>query len=95
MMLAAHALGLGSCWINREIEMFRTSEGHDLMVRELGLPEGLTGVGAISLGYPDGAASPCKPRKEGRPLDFFGAGFRRSGRFLLVLVKSVVTGRLA
>lgn len=54
MMLAAHALGLGSCWINREIEMFRTSEGHDLMVRELGLPEGLTGVGAISLGYPDG-----------------------------------------
>ena len=33
--------------------------------RELGLPEGLTGVGAISLGYPDGAASPCKPRKEG------------------------------
>ena len=56
MMLAAHALGLGSCWINREIEMFRTSEGHDLMVRELGLPEGLTGVGAISLGYPDGAA---------------------------------------
>ena len=65
MMLAAHALGLGSCWINREIEMFRTSEGHDLMVRELGLPEGLTGVGAISLGYPDGAASPCKPRKEG------------------------------
>ena len=65
MMLAAHALGLGSCWINREIEMFRTSEGHDLMVRELGLPEGLTGVGAISLGYPDGAPSPCKPRKEG------------------------------
>ena len=37
----------------------------DLMVRELGLPEGLTGVGAISLGYPDGAVSPCKPRKEG------------------------------
>lgn len=65
MMLAAHALGLGSCWINREIEMFRTSEGRDLMVRELGLPEGLTGVGAISLGYPDGAPSPCKPRKEG------------------------------
>lgn len=26
-----------------------------------------------------------------RSLDFFGAGFRRSGRFLLVLVKSVVT----
>lgn len=78
MMLAAHALGLGSCWINREIEMFRTSEGHDLMVRELGLPEGLTGVGAISLGYPDGAASPCKPRKEG----YVRISDRRSLRFV-------------
>ena len=26
MMLAAHALGVGSCWINREREMFATEE---------------------------------------------------------------------
>lgn len=31
MMLAAHALGLGSCWIHREREMFATEEGKQLM----------------------------------------------------------------
>lgn len=64
MMLAAHALGLGSCWINREQEMFDTPEGRQLMA-EWGLPEGLMGVGALSLGYPDGDTRPAKPRKDG------------------------------
>ena len=64
MMLAAHAQGLGSCWIHREREMFATEEGKELM-REWGLPEGLIGIGALSLGYPDGEPSPAKPRKEG------------------------------
>ena len=64
MMLAAHAQGLGSCWIHREREMFATEEGKELM-REWGLPEGLVGIGALSLGYPDAAPSPAKPRKEG------------------------------
>lgn len=63
MMLAAHALGLASCWINREIEMFSTTEGKDLM-REMGLPEGLCGVGALALGYRGGEPSPQKARKE-------------------------------
>lgn len=64
MMLAAHALGLGSCWINREREMFATPEGLALM-KEWGLPDGLMGVGALSVGYPDGGVKPAKPRKEG------------------------------
>lgn len=64
MMLAAHSQGLGSCWIHREREMFATEEGKELM-REWGLPEGLIGIGALSLGYPDGEPSPAKPRKEG------------------------------
>ena len=64
MMLAAHALGLGSCWIHREREMFATEEGKELM-KQWGLPEGLIGVGALSLGYPDGEPTPAKPRKEG------------------------------
>ncbi len=63
MMLAAHAVGLGSCWINREAEMFATDEGRDLM-RRMGLPEGLRGVGALSLGYPAAAPSAPKPRKD-------------------------------
>ena len=63
MMLAAHALGVGSCWINREREMFATEEGVALM-KQWGLPEGLCGVGALSLGYPAAEPSPRKPRKE-------------------------------
>ena len=64
MMLAAHAQGLGSCWIHREYEMFATEEGEELM-KQWGLPEGLVGIGALSLGYPANEPSPAKPRKEG------------------------------
>jgi len=65
MMLAAHAVGLGTCWINRENEMFSTDEGQAL-IRKWGLPEGLIGIGALSLGYMDeGGTHAAKPRKEG------------------------------
>ena len=64
MMLAAHAVGLGSCWINRERELFATAEGKALMA-ELGLPEGLIGIGALALGYPASFPPSVKPRKDG------------------------------
>ena len=63
MMNAAHAIGLGSCWINREREMFSSEEGNVLM-KELGLPEGLVGIGALALGYPASFPPTVKPRKE-------------------------------
>lgn len=63
MMNAAHALGLGSCWINREIQMFNTPEGKELM-KKFGLPDNLMGIGAIALGYPAGKAPEPKPRKK-------------------------------
>ena len=63
MMNAAHAIGLGSCWINREREMFATEEGKSLM-KEFGLPDGLIGIGALALGYPAAAPRDPKPRKE-------------------------------
>ena len=63
MMNAAHAIGLGSCWINREREMFATEEGKALM-KEFGLPDGLIGIGALALGYPADPARDPKPRKE-------------------------------
>ena len=63
MMNAAYAIGLGSCWINREREMFATPEGKALM-KELGLPDGLIGIGALSLGYPAAPPRDPKPRKE-------------------------------
>ena len=62
MMIAAHAIGLGSCWINREREMFETDEGKALMKR-FGLPEGLIGIGALALGYAATPLPPAKPRK--------------------------------
>ena len=63
MMNAAYAIGLGSCWINREREMFATPEGKALM-KELGLPDGLIGIGALALGYPAAPPRDPKPRKE-------------------------------
>lgn len=63
MMLAAHAIGLGSCWIHREREMFGTEEGKALM-KKWGLPDGLMGIGALALGYPAEAPAQPKPRKD-------------------------------
>ena len=63
LMLAAHELGIGSCWIHREREMFSTSEGKELM-KSWGLPEGLVGIGALALGYPAEEPAQPKPRKQ-------------------------------
>lgn len=63
MMLAAHSIGLASCWINREDAMFATEEGKTLM-KELGLPDGLVGIGALSLGYAASEPKTVKPRRE-------------------------------
>lgn len=64
MMLAAHSLGLGSVWINREKEMFESAEGKALL-QKWGLIAPLEGVGAIALGYPAAPPAPAKPRKDG------------------------------
>lgn len=64
MMLAAHSLGLGSCWINREREMSDTAEGKALQ-KELGIPEEYMGIGALSLGRPARPNPQALPRKEG------------------------------
>lgn len=64
MLNAAHALGLGACWVHRARSMFESEEGKALM-KEWGLPENMKGIGNCILGY---AAAPAldKPRKEGR-----------------------------
>lgn len=62
MMLAAHALGLATCWINREYQMFQTEEGKNIM-KEIGLKEGLIGIGALLLGYPSREPKPAAERK--------------------------------
>ena len=63
MMLATHSIGLASCWINRVDAMFESEEGKAIM-RELGLPEGLAGIGSLALGYASSQPKTVKPRKE-------------------------------
>ena len=63
MMLAAHEIGLGTCWIHREREMFDTEEGRQLL-RDMGIQEDLMGIGALSIGYEaEGCSHAPKPRK--------------------------------
>lgn len=63
MMNAAHALGLSSCWIHGEHEMFELPEGRALL-KKWGLPENLRGVGSLAVGYAKGEPPQPKPRKE-------------------------------
>lgn len=65
MMLAAHSIGVASCWIHREREMFRTEEGKALM-KEWGIPEGYEGIGSLALGYADCELPQPPERKPGR-----------------------------
>lgn len=63
LMNAAHAIGLGSCWINRARETFDRPEGKELL-KKWGIPETYRGVGNCILGYPAAEAPKTKPRKE-------------------------------
>lgn len=63
LMNAAHALGIGSCWIHRAKEEFETEEGKALL-KKWGVPDGYEGIGHCILGYPDGPLPEAKPRKE-------------------------------
>ena len=65
MMLAAHALGLGSCWINRAREEFETEEGREIL-RSLGIEGAYEGVGHCVVGYAAQELPKAPPRKEGR-----------------------------
>ena len=57
LLNAAHAVELGSCWINRAREMFDTEEGKALL-RQWGIPEHYRGIGCCILGYADEAPAP-------------------------------------
>ncbi len=63
MLLAAHSLGLGACWIHRAKETFEQEEGKEIL-RSLGLdPEEYEGIGNCIVGYADMQPTE-KPRKE-------------------------------
>lgn len=61
MMLAAHSLGLGSCWIHRAKETFETKEGKEIL-KSLGIEGEYEGIANCILGYPD-EVKEASPRK--------------------------------
>lgn len=65
LMQAAHAVGLGSCWINRAKEEFASEEGKQLL-KEWGIEGEYEGVGHCILGYADGPMPQAAPRKANR-----------------------------
>ena len=65
LMLAAHELGVGSCWIHRAKEEFEQKEGKELL-KSLGIEGDYEGIGHCILGYADEPAKEAAPRKENR-----------------------------
>ena len=60
---AAHAVGVGSCWIHRARDEFASPKGKELL-KKWGIPERYGGVGHVVLGYSDMEAPQPLPRKE-------------------------------
>lgn len=64
LMNAAHAVGVGSCWIHRAKEEFESEEGKALLAK-WGIEGDYEGIGHCILGYADCPNPEPKPRKEG------------------------------
>ena len=65
MMLTAHELGLGSCWIHRAREVFELDEWKEWL-KSVGVEGEYEGVGNLVLGYTDGELPAVKERRPGR-----------------------------
>lgn len=64
LMLAAHSLGLGSCWIHRAKEEFESAEGKAIL-QSLGINEEYEGIGHCVIGYAaEGTEKAPTPRKK-------------------------------
>lgn len=65
MMLAAHSLGLGSCWVHRAKEVFELPEWKEWLV-SIGIHDDVEGIGNLIVGYPLDTIPDPKPTKDGR-----------------------------
>ena len=63
LMLAAHSLGVASCWIHRARQEFESPEGKELL-KEWGISDNYAGIGHCILGYSDAEPRAALPRKE-------------------------------
>lgn len=64
LLLAAHSLGLGACWIHRARETFEQPLWQAFL-QKLGIEGEYEGIGNCVIGYPD-VVPQQKPRKENR-----------------------------
>ena len=67
MMIASHALGLGSCWINQLHWLTEDAEVRGFL-ETLGLRADEFVTGGLIVGYADGAPGPKFPKKNGNPV---------------------------
>ena len=65
LMLAAHGLGIGSCWIHRAKEEFETEWGRGFL-KSLGIEGEYEGIGHCALGYAENDSPKAPARKENR-----------------------------
>ena len=65
LMIAAHELGVGSCWIHRAKEMFESKKGKEIF-SSIGIQGDYEGIGICIMGYVDGEYPEAKPRKDNR-----------------------------
>lgn len=64
MMLAAHSLGISTCWINIVNHIFKGDQA-DSLAAEWGIPVGYEPVGSLVLGYSAQPTKEAPPRREG------------------------------
>jgi len=66
MILAAHSLGIGSCFVGRAVETFSCDLGQEVL-RKWEIPSDCRAFLHVVLGYPSSTKpGSAKPRKEGR-----------------------------
>jgi len=63
MMLAAHSLGIGSCWLN-QLRGLTNEPAVRRLLTELEVPENHNVYGSLGLGYPAEALPAAAPRKD-------------------------------
>jgi len=65
MQLAAHSMGLGSCWIN-QLTWFGEEPEIRAVLERIGMPEDEKVCGALAIGFPEGSI-PEAPSRKGEP----------------------------
>jgi len=64
MMLAAHSVGLGTCWVHRAREQMDYEYVKNMLIKVGIDPNKYVGVGHLSLGYPKAVPKKAAPRKK-------------------------------